>query len=123
MEIAPQASPPVCKVLDFGKYRYDLQKREKESKKKQHVIAVKEVRMRPGIGDHDLKTKINQSIKFLQDGNRLKISVLFRGRERTRPDLGTDLIDRVVEMLEEYATIEKSPILEGRFMTVFLVPK
>jgi translation initiation factor IF-3 len=105
------------------KYRYDQQKRLKESKKKQHVIANKEVRMRPSIGDHDLETKINQAIKFLQDGSRLKISVRFRGREMTRMDLGANLLDRVVEMLSEYAEIDKSPTVEGRSMIVYFVPK
>jgi translation initiation factor IF-3 len=109
--------------MDFGKYRYDQQKRLKESKKKQHVIANKEVRMRPSIGDHDLETKINQAIKFLQDGSRLKISVRFRGREMTRMDLGANLLDRVVEMLSEYAEIDKSPTVEGRSMIVYFVPK
>jgi translation initiation factor IF-3 len=123
VEVAPLADPPVCKILDFGKYRYDQQKRQRENKKKQHVIANKEVRMRPGIGDHDLETKINHSIKFLQEGSRLKISVRFRGRELSRQDLGTALLDRVIEMLSEYAEVDKSPIVEGRTMIVYLVPK
>ncbi len=123
VEVAPQADPPVCKLLDFGKYRYDQQKRLKESKKKQHVIANKEVRMRPSIGDHDLETKMNQAIKFLQEGSRLKISVRFRGRELSRLDLGTTLLDRVLEILADYAEIDKSPMVEGRSMIVYLVPK
>ncbi|MFC1543354.1 translation initiation factor IF-3, partial [Candidatus Neomarinimicrobiota bacterium] len=123
VEVAPHADPPVCKIMDFGKYRYDQQKRLRESKKKQHVIANKEVRMRPSIGDHDLETKINHSIKFLQDGSRLKISVRFRGREMSRLDLGTTLLDRVIEMLDEYADVDKSPTVEGRTMTIYLIPK
>ncbi len=123
IEVAPQADPPVCKVLDYGKFRYDQQKRQRESKKKQHVIANKEVRMRPGIGDHDLDTKMNQAIKFLQDGSRLKITVRFRGRELSRKDLGATLLDRVVETLADYADIDKSPMVEGRSMIVYLVPK
>ena len=123
IEVAPQADPPVCKVLDYGKFRYDQQKRQRESKKKQHVIANKEVRMRPGIGDHDLDTKMNQAIKFLQEGSRLKITVRFRGRELSRKDLGTTLLDRVVETLADYADIDKSPMVEGRSMIVYLVPK
>ena len=123
VEVAPQANPPVCKIMDYGKFRYNQQKRLRESKKKQHVIANKEMRMRPGIGDHDLNTKINQSIKFLQEGSRLKITVRFRGRELSRQDLGTTLLDRVVEMLADYAEIDKSPIVEGRNMIVYLVPK
>ncbi|MQY64696.1 MAG: translation initiation factor IF-3 [Calditrichaeota bacterium] len=123
VEVAPQANPPVCKILDYGKFRYNQQKRLRESKKKQHVIANKEMRMRPGIGDHDLNTKINQAIKFLQEGSRLKITVRFRGRELSRQDLGTTLLDRVVEMLADYAEIDKSPMVEGRNMIVYLVPK
>ena len=123
VEVAPKANPPVCKILDYGKFRYNQQKRLRESKKKQHVIANKEVRMRPGIGDHDLETKINHAIKFLQEGSRLKITVRFRGRELSRQDLGTTLLDRVVEMLADYAEIDKSPIVEGRNMIVYLVPK
>ena len=123
VEVAPKADPPVCKILDYGKFRYNQQKRLRESKKKQHVIANKEMRMRPGIGDHDLDTKINQAIKFLQEGSRLKITVRFRGRELSRQDLGTTLLDRVVEMLADYAEIDKSPIVEGRNMIVYLVPK
>ena len=123
VEVAPQAEPPVCKILDFGKYRYNQQKRKRESKKKQHVIANKEMRMRPGIGDHDLETKINHAIKFLQDGSRLKVTVRFRGRELSRLDLGTTLLDRVVEMLADYSEIDKSAMVEGRNMIVYLVPK
>ena len=123
VEVAPQAEPPVCKILDFGKYRYNQQKRKRESKKKQHVIANKEMRMRPGIGDHDLETKINHAIKFLQNGSRLKVTVRFRGRELSRLDLGTTLLDRVVEMLADYSEIDKSPMVEGRNMIVYLVPK
>lgn len=123
VEVAPQASPPVAKVMDFGKFRYDQQKRTRENKKKQHVIAVKEVRMRPSIGDHDLETKMNNAIKFLKVGSRLKISLRFRGREMSRQDLGTLLLDRVVEILSDYAVVDKSPVTEGRVMTMYLVPK
>ena len=123
MEVAPKADPPVCKIMDFGKYRYDQQKRLRESKKKQHVIANKEVRMRPSIGDHDLETKMNQAIKFLKDGSRLKLTVRFRGRELSRMDLGTTLLERVVDMLADYSEVDKSPTVEGRNMIVYLVPK
>ena len=123
VEVAPQANPPVAKVMDFGKFRYDQQKRTRENRKKQHVISVKEVRMRPSIGDHDLETKMNNAIKFLKDGSRLKISLRFRGREMSRQDLGTLLLDRVVEILADYAVVDKSPVTEGRVMTMFLVPK
>ena len=123
VEIAPQSKPPVAKIMDFGKYRYDMQKRLKENKKKQHVIAVKEVRVRPAIGDHDLETKLNTAKKFLQDGSRLKVSLRFRGREMSRQDLGTQLLMRVIELLADYGDVEKSPILEGRVMTMYFMPK
>ncbi len=123
VEIAPLAKPPVAKVMDFGKYRYDQQKRLRESKKKQHVISVKEVRMRPSIGDHDLETKMKKAQEFLKDGSRLKISLRFRGREMSRQDLGAKVLERVVEMLDEYGVVEKSPNVEGRIMTMYLVPK
>lgn len=123
VEIAPQSKPPVAKIMDFGKYRYDMQKRIKENKKKQHVISVKEVRMRPAIGEHDLETKLNRAKKFLQDGSRLKVSLRFRGREMSRQDLGTQLLMRVIDLLSEYGDVEKSPILEGRVMTMYFMPK
>lgn len=123
VEVAPQGKPPVAKVMDFGKFRYDQQKRLKESRKKQHVIAVKEVRMRPSIGDHDLETKITSAKKFLEDGSRLKVSLRFRGREMARPELGRQLMDRIIEMLDDYAVVEKNPVIEGRMMTMHLVPK
>ncbi len=123
VEVAPQGKPPVAKVMDFGKFRYDQQKRLKESRKKQHVIAVKEVRMRPSIGDHDLETKITSAKKFLEDGSRLKVSLRFRGREMARPELGRQLMDRIIEMLADYAVVEKNPVIEGRMMTMHLVPK
>lgn len=123
VEVAPKANPPVAKVMDFGKFRYDQQKRTRENKKKQHTVAVKEVRIRPSIGDHDLETKMNNAIKFLKDGSRLKISLRFRGREMSRQDLGTLLLDRVVEILSDYAVVDKSPVIEGRVMTMFLMPK
>jgi len=123
VEVAPQGKPPVAKVMDFGKFRYDQQKRLKESKKKQHVIAVKEVRMRPSIGDHDLETKITSAKKFLEDGSRLKVSLRFRGREMARPELGRQLMERIIEMLAEHGVVEKIPEIEGRMMTMHLVPK
>ena len=123
VEVAPDAKPPVTKIMDFGKFRYDQRKKDRENRKKQHVVSVKEVRMRPSISDHDLQTKINFAIKFLEAGNRLKVSVRFRGREMSRPDLGEDLLNRVVEALESYSAIDKSPIIEGRIMSLHLVPK
>ncbi len=123
VEVAPMANPPVAKIMDFGKYRYDQQKRMRENKKKQHTVSVKEVRMRPSIGDHDLETKMNKAIEFLKEGCRLKVSLRFRGREMSRQDLGLNLLNRVVEILDDYGVVEKSPSVEGRIMTMFLLPK
>ncbi len=123
VEVAPMANPPVAKIMDFGKYRFDQQKRMRENRKKQHTVSVKEVRMRPSIGDHDLDTKMNKAIEFLKDGCRLKVSLRFRGREMSRQDLGLKLLNRVVEILEDYGAVEKSPSVEGRIMTMFLLPK
>ncbi len=123
VEVAPMAKPPVAKIMDFGKYRYDQQKRMRENKKKQHTVSVKEVRMRPSIGDHDLETKMNKAIEFLKEGCRLKVSLRFRGREMSRQDLGLNLLNRVVEILDDYGVVEKSPSVEGRIMTMFLLPK
>ena len=123
VEVAPMANPPVAKVMDFGKYRFDQQKRNRENRKKQHTVSVKEVRMRPSIGDHDLDTKMNKAIEFLKNGCRLKVSLRFRGREMSRQDLGLKLLNRVVKILEDYGAVEKSPSVEGRIMTMFLLPK
>ena len=122
-EVAPDSDPPVTKIMDFGKFRYDQRKKDRENRKKQHVVSIKEIRMRPSIGDHDLETKLNRSIKFLQAGSKLKISVRFKGREMARQDLGTVLIERVIEALSEYGVVEKDASVEGRVMSLFLVPK
>ncbi|MCH7573693.1 MAG: translation initiation factor IF-3 [Candidatus Marinimicrobia bacterium] len=123
VEVSPDSNPPVTKIMDFGKFRYDQRKKDRENRKKQHTVSLKEIRMRPSISDHDLETKINRSIKFLQAGSRLKISVRFRGREMARQDLGAALMDRVTEQLEEYANVDKSASVEGRVMSLHLVPK
>ena len=123
VEIAPDANPPVCKILDYGKYRYEKQKREKENKKKQHVIHVKEIRLRPSISDHDLLTKLTTGQKFLNDGNKLKITVMFRGREVTRMAAGHTLLNRVIEILDPVAQMEKTPEVEGRRMTIVMKPR
>lgn len=123
VEVSPDASPPVTKIMDFGKFRYDQRKKERENRKKQHVVSIKEIRMRPSIGDHDLETKLNRSIKFLQAGSKLKISVRFKGREMARQDLGLVLVERVIEALSDYAVVEKDASVEGRVMSLFLVPK
>ena len=123
MEVSPNADPPVCRILNFGKLKYEEKKKIQINKKKQHVIKLKEIRIRPSIEDHDLMTKLNMGKKFLNDGCKLKITLIFRGRELSRIDLGKDVMDRVIEELSEVAEIEKDIPLEGRRMSVVLSAK
>ena len=123
IEIAPDGKPPVCKIVDCGKLKYEKKKKQQQSRKKQHVIKVKEIRLRPTIDEHDLMTKLNQGKKFLADGSKLKITLMFRGREMSRIDLGRDVMERVFKELEEVAEIEKDIPLEGRKMSVILNAK
>ena len=123
VEISPNSDPPVCKILDYGKYRYEKQKKEKLNRKKQHVIQVKEIRLRPSISDHDLLTKLTKAQKFLAEGSKLKLTVLFRGREMGRMEMGTNLLNRVVSILDEIAKVEKAPETEGRRMVLIMVPR
>ena len=123
VEISPNTNPPVCKILDYGKYRYEKQKLDKKNKKKQHVIHVKEIRLRPNTSDHDLLTKLTRGKAFLEKGDKLKITILFRGREMARKELGVDLLNRVIEILEDIAQIDQEANLEGRRLTVILSPK
>ena len=121
--ISPAAKPPVCKVMDYGKFRFEQSKREKEAKKNQHVVEIKEIRMSPGIDIGDFNTKLRNAQKFIADGNRVKVSVRFRGREMAHTDIGKDLLDRFAEQCAETATLDKSAKLEGRMMSIFLSPK
>lgn len=121
VEISPDAKPPVCKVLDYGKYRYEISKKEKDSKKKQHVIIVKEIRLRPRTEEHDLEFKIKHARKFLEQKNKVKFTVMFRGREMAYKEFGEQLLDRVVEKLEDIAKIEMDKKLEGRNLTMTFV--
>ena len=123
VEVASGAEPPVCKIMDYGKLKYDQKKKDQESKKKQHVIRVKEVRFRPRISDHDLGIKVSRVKKFIADGSKVKITIMYRGREMARQDLGEDLIERIVESLEDVASIEKRGDLEGRRISVVMSPK
>jgi len=123
IEIAPDGSPPVCKIVDYGKLKYEKKKKQQQSRKRQHVIKVKEIRLRPTIDEHDLMTKLNQGKKFLADGAKLKITLMFRGREMSRIDLGRDVMERVFKELEDVAEIEKDIPLEGRRMSVILNAK
>ena len=123
VEIAENADPPVCKILDFGKFRYERQKQRKMNKKNQHVILLKEIRIRPNTGDHDLLTKLNKAHKFLSKGAKLKVTVMFRGREMSRKEAGRELLDRVVKILEDVAIIDKGATFEGRRMSIILSPR
>ncbi len=120
VEVGGNSNPPVCKLLNFGKIKYEQKKKAHQSKKKQHVIKVKEIRVRPSIGEHDLMTKVNQGRKFLLEGNKLKVTIMFRGRELSRVDLGMEVLERIVEMLDDISEIEKQTDLEGRRMNVVL---
>ena len=123
VKISPNAVPPVCKIMDYSKFCFDQKKREKEAKKNQKVVEVKEIRMSPSIDTNDLNTKIRNATKFLSDGNRVKVSVRFRGREMAHTNLGEKLLIQFAEACAEVATMEKNPKLEGRFMAMFLTPK
>ncbi|MGZ6314231.1 MAG: translation initiation factor IF-3 [Candidatus Limnocylindrales bacterium] len=118
VEVAPLASPPVARLLDFGQYKYELTKREKEAKRKQRSITFKEVRLKPKIGVGDFDTKVRRAIEFLEDGDRVKIAVQFRGRELTHPQIGRDLLDKFADQIKEHGVVERPPMLEGKSMHI-----
>ena len=122
VNIAPTARPPVCKLMDYGKYRFEMSKKEREIKKNQKIMETKEVRLSATIEDHDIDVRYRQAVKFLQDGNKVKVSVRFRGREVTHASLGQDLLHRFAELCSECSKVEKQPKLEGRQMLMFLAP-
>lgn len=123
VKIAPNANPPVCKILDFGKYRYELQKKEKEAKKKQKIINIKEIRISPSIEEHDMKVKANNAIKFLKDGDKVKVSLRFKGREKDYSRMGYAVMEKFVDLIQENGVIEKKPEFEGRSIIMILAPK
>lgn len=123
VEVNPKADPPVCKVMDFGKYKYEEKKRANEAKKKQNVVEIKEVKVRPKTDEHDLDTKIRHIRRFLEEGNKAKITVRFRGREITHPEKGREVIDDIVKALEGTIVIESQPSIEGKQMTMLIAPK
>ena len=123
VKVAPQAKPPVCKIMDYGKYRYELQKKDKEAKKNQKTIRVKEIKMSPTIEEHDLKVKANQAIKFLEGGDKVKVSVKFRGRQMGHTDQGREVLDWFFDEISDYAQIDKPAKLEGRNMVMYVLPK
>ena len=123
VKISPQANPPVCKLMNYGKFRFEQSKREKEARKNQRVVEVKEIRMSPGIDIGDFNTKLKNAQKFIADGNRVKVSVRFRGREMAHTDIGRALLDKFAEQCAETVSLDKGAKLEGRMMSIFLSPK
>ena len=123
VKISPMAKPPVCKIMDYGKFRFEQAKREKEAKKNQRVMEVKEIRMSPSIGENDLQTKLKAALKFLADGDRVKVSIRFRGREMAHTNLGEQILRDFADKCSELANLDKQPKLEGRNMSMFLSPK
>lgn len=124
VEVAPTARPPVCRVMDWGKHQYEEQKRAKEAKKRQHTVDVKEVKLRPGTDTHDLETKLRHARRFLRSGNKVKVTVRYRGRELRRPEIGQELLDSVVDQLDDLATVEtRSREIQARQLTMMLAPE
>ena len=123
VEISPDADPPVCKILDYGKYKYEIQKKKSEARKKQKTVDVKEIKMRPGIEEHDYQVKMRAMNRFLDSGDKVKVTLRFRGREMAHQELGAKVLDRVKEDLEEQAKVEQFPKMEGRQMTMVLAPR
>jgi translation initiation factor IF-3 len=123
VEVAPSAQPPVCRLMDYGKFKFEQNKREKDARKKQKIISIKEVKMRPNIEDHDFQVKVKNARKFLNAGDKVKLTIMFRGREITHADLGEKLSLRFVEELTDISNVEKLPKVEGRNMTTILIPK
>ena len=121
--MSAQANPPVCKIMDYGKYRFERDKREKEARKNQKTIDIKEIRLSLNIDVNDFNTKVKQAIKFLEGGDKVKVSIRFRGREMAHPELGTAIMQRFTDSVAEYGSVEKQPKLEGRSMTMFVSAK
>lgn len=123
VKIAPQAKPPVCKIMDYGKYRFEMAKREKEARKNQKIVSIKEIKMSPSIDVHDFDTKVNHTKKFLSSGDKVKITVRFRGRELHHTQLGFELLAKFADAISESGSVDKSAKLEGRNMTMTVAPK
>lgn len=123
VEVAPGAKPPVCRIMDVGRHKYEQSKREREARKKQHVINVKEVKLRPNIEEHDFEVKAKNALRFLEEGDKVKVTIMFRGRELSHPELGRGLLKRMAEYLKDHASVERDAKLEGKNMTMFLNPK
>lgn len=123
VEIAPTAQPPVCRILDYGKYKYDTSKKQKEAKKKSHTIDVKGIRMRYGTEAHDLDYRVKDARRFLEEGNKVQVTLIFRGREMSHPEIGRGQLEKLTQALSDVAVVERPPVMEGRRMTLLLSPK
>ena len=121
--VAPNATPPVCRIMDFGKFKFEQAKMARQARKKQHVIQLKEVKFRPGIDEHDFETKVRHARRFLEEGNKVKVTLMFRGRQITHPELGQQVVARVAETLADLAKVETAAKLEGKQLTMILTPK
>jgi len=122
VEVAPQAQPPVCRIMDYGKFKFESLKKEKDARRKHNVIKVKEMKLRPKIGEHDFQTKFHTVRGFLQQGAKVKLTIMFRGREMVHQDIGKNLLDRMARELKAISTIERTPLLEGRNLVMILAP-
>ena len=122
VEVAPMARPPVCRIMDYGKFKYEEQRQAREARKKQHHVQLKEVKMRPGIEEHDFDFKIRHARRFLEEGNKVKLTMMFRGRQMAHPEFGRQVLDRVTAALQDISKVESQPMMEGRSMTMVLAP-
>jgi len=122
VEVAPMARPPVCRIMDYGKFKYEEQRKARDARKKQHHVQIKEVKMRPGIEDHDFEFKTRHARRFLEEGNKVKLTMMFRGRQMAHPELGREVLDRVVEEIADVGKVESSPTMEARSMTMVIAP-
>jgi len=122
VEVAPQASPPVCKLLDYGRYKFETIKKEKDQRRKQNTTKLKEMKLRPKVADHDFQTKFKGVRQFIEQGEKVKVTIMFRGREMVHQDIGRRLLDRVADAAKEIATVERAPIMEGRNLFMILAP-
>ncbi len=123
VKIAPNAKPPVCKLMDYGKFKFEQSKKEREIRKNQRVITVKEVRLSATIEEHDIEVKYRNAVKFLQDGDKVKVTIRFRGRQITHSEIGRDVMDLFAEKIKDYGIIERRPLIEGRSMTMIIAPR
>lgn len=122
VEVAPLARPPVCRIMDYGKFRYEEQRKAREARKKQHRVELKEVKLRPGIEDHDFDFKARHARRFLDEGNKVKVTMMFRGRQMAHPEIGREVLERMVTELEDIGKVESAPMMEARSMTMVIAP-